>query len=527
MDKQDIAENYITLQESTQYCQYSQEYLSLRARSGKLKAVKFGRNWMTKKEWLDEYLSTVEEYKEYIDECVKRKETKNNGIESIKEFTKHIVAPENLPVGELGFFGKIKEAVFNFPSPEFFSNRLGFGFASAFASVLIIAGCVFGNSSLIKVFRQADSFAGIISSSGDVIAVGFLKNFSESALVVSDNINAIAENVGKAEIIIAKQTLNYFDGSARGVQKFVVNTNEAGGAIIKGIADIPGENIFAVAKDIQEEVENINYAGDKLLDCFVARNIRDGLDSYSAVFSVAGNIANDIGNSGDSLMAASVKDFKTAVNSVSALTYIVGGAGDEVIGGSLAGAKDLSLQASKISSFAVDNARAGKTALVLQASAFTDYSRWSFDSLRNKVFSLGDSIESFADNFKQRSGRALFSWKESAVEAFKSLTFAVSEKTRNIFAFMEEIPSLFIGAPNGQIAKTDNLSSVASQDGEGIVVIPVEGDEEKTKEKIKSFFSDEVEVAPRDKNSGIIIPVFKGKEGGEYMYMMVPINNKN
>ena len=47
---------YVSLMTATKYCQYSQEYLSLRARQGKLKAVKFGRNWVTKKEWLEEYI---------------------------------------------------------------------------------------------------------------------------------------------------------------------------------------------------------------------------------------------------------------------------------------------------------------------------------------------------------------------------------------------------------------------------------------------------------------------------------------
>jgi len=41
--------NYISLREAANYCDYSQEYLSLRARQGKLKALKFGRNWVTKK----------------------------------------------------------------------------------------------------------------------------------------------------------------------------------------------------------------------------------------------------------------------------------------------------------------------------------------------------------------------------------------------------------------------------------------------------------------------------------------------
>ena len=47
---------YISLQIASQHCDYSQEYLSLRARQGKLKSVKFGRNWVTTKEWLEEYL---------------------------------------------------------------------------------------------------------------------------------------------------------------------------------------------------------------------------------------------------------------------------------------------------------------------------------------------------------------------------------------------------------------------------------------------------------------------------------------
>ena len=51
--------NYISLQEAAEYCNHSQEYLSLRARQGKLKAVKIARNWVTKKEWLEEYLASV------------------------------------------------------------------------------------------------------------------------------------------------------------------------------------------------------------------------------------------------------------------------------------------------------------------------------------------------------------------------------------------------------------------------------------------------------------------------------------
>lgn len=49
---------YISLQEAAKYSEiYSQGYLSLRARQGKLKAVKLGRNWVTTKEWVSEYVN--------------------------------------------------------------------------------------------------------------------------------------------------------------------------------------------------------------------------------------------------------------------------------------------------------------------------------------------------------------------------------------------------------------------------------------------------------------------------------------
>ena len=50
---------YISLKEATKYCNYSQDYLKLRARQGKLKAIKIGRNWATTKEWLQDYLTKI------------------------------------------------------------------------------------------------------------------------------------------------------------------------------------------------------------------------------------------------------------------------------------------------------------------------------------------------------------------------------------------------------------------------------------------------------------------------------------
>jgi len=49
-------EKYLSLSEAAKYTPYSAEYLSLRARQGKLKAIKIGKIWVTKKEWVEEYV---------------------------------------------------------------------------------------------------------------------------------------------------------------------------------------------------------------------------------------------------------------------------------------------------------------------------------------------------------------------------------------------------------------------------------------------------------------------------------------
>ena len=51
---------YISLLEASQLSSYSQEYLSLRARQTKLRALKIGRNWVTTKSWLKEYIKIAE-----------------------------------------------------------------------------------------------------------------------------------------------------------------------------------------------------------------------------------------------------------------------------------------------------------------------------------------------------------------------------------------------------------------------------------------------------------------------------------
>ena len=55
---QDERKMFINLMEAAKYCEYSQEYLSLLARKGRIAAVKINKNWMTTREAIEEYIRT-------------------------------------------------------------------------------------------------------------------------------------------------------------------------------------------------------------------------------------------------------------------------------------------------------------------------------------------------------------------------------------------------------------------------------------------------------------------------------------
>jgi hypothetical protein len=84
---------YISLQEATKYCNYSQEYLSLRARQKKLKAIKTKKDWMTTREWLEKYIQSHKDFKK----IVKEKKIKTERPLIIVQY-KALHPPENLPI---------------------------------------------------------------------------------------------------------------------------------------------------------------------------------------------------------------------------------------------------------------------------------------------------------------------------------------------------------------------------------------------------------------------------------------------
>ena len=130
---------YISLREATQYCKHSQEYLSLRVRQGKLKALKFGRNWVTKKEWLEDYLKKVDEY-------------------NIQINAKKIISPpETLPIRKKPALRLALKSV----------TGLRFGFVVALTFVLLTTGVVFGKESLRNTFKNLNHYVAELNQSFD------------------------------------------------------------------------------------------------------------------------------------------------------------------------------------------------------------------------------------------------------------------------------------------------------------------------------------------------------------------------
>jgi hypothetical protein len=64
MEEINSDKNYISLFEASKLCSYSEPYLRLRARAGKLKSIKLGKKWMTTSAWLDDYAARVQEWRE-------------------------------------------------------------------------------------------------------------------------------------------------------------------------------------------------------------------------------------------------------------------------------------------------------------------------------------------------------------------------------------------------------------------------------------------------------------------------------
>ncbi len=189
-----IKSEYISLTEASEYSgNYSQEYLSLRARQGKLKAVKMGRNWVTKKEWVDNYSKQANNYFKYQhDLSVKSKADKTN-----KKNVNVSVQVSSL------YFDVFKSLSFRKAIP-------------AMAVLLFLATATFGYSSYKEPLNQIISFleTGVVKMK---VKLSDIELPSISMSIIPDVPSMIDRKIvsGMSQIVLKLQgAQNYFKRSA-------------------------------------------------------------------------------------------------------------------------------------------------------------------------------------------------------------------------------------------------------------------------------------------------------------------------
>jgi len=269
--------NYISLTKATKYCSYSQEYLSLRARQGRLRAIKFGRNWVTKKEWVEEYATQAKNFLKKLN-ITKSQTNQLSGAFLDKE----IFPPDNLPWGEFDV-NKLYENTVKVP-------LLRFGFAFVFVIFLLIFGGLFEVVYLGKILSQTNSYVEEVGSAGERVAIVFVRKNINDAVSIYNAFSAITPKV-VSEIsitgrVIAKETAIEFQN----VSKIILSLNKFKDKFDNNIE----KNVTSVREKTKNFADKIYFLKQTMINhiFLVAYNIDRGFNNF---FSFASIIKNYIG----------------------------------------------------------------------------------------------------------------------------------------------------------------------------------------------------------------------------------------
>lgn len=190
---------YISLQAAARLCRYSQNYLSLRARQKKLKAQKIGRNWVTTKAWLYEYIAQVGDVKKM--NVAKIPEVRpEQKIIKVQQIT--LPPPENLPIGEpASLFSK--KPIFTFVRAEVITVSLFF---------FVFSSLMFGKEGMFRAMEVAVAQTqnviedvAIITGRMDDLSIADIREtvyrfgdeVKENAINTVYNLNAAVQELGE------------------------------------------------------------------------------------------------------------------------------------------------------------------------------------------------------------------------------------------------------------------------------------------------------------------------------------------
>ncbi|HEB13538.1 MAG TPA: hypothetical protein ENI13_01005, partial [candidate division CPR3 bacterium] len=235
---------FISLQQATEYCDYTQEYLSLRARQKKLKAQKIGRNWVTTRGWLQEYIESAEDYK--------------NGDAKKIAFQPRRVEP----VGPLPFemdFEEIVEEPRRLPS---------FKLAGVVALIMLLVFTgAFGKEGIIPLLSKIDAgvqgFAkGVEDGIVATISFDYATALQKTAAVAAGGVETLGEGftygaqnpaaVGE----VAKEYLGWLQAAVTELPRQIAETyQDLDSSITSGIQN-DVQSIVGFGTSVKQEAEN-------------------------------------------------------------------------------------------------------------------------------------------------------------------------------------------------------------------------------------------------------------------------------
>ncbi|MCD6500610.1 hypothetical protein J7K42_01165 [bacterium] len=213
---------YVSLREAAKFCPYSQDYLKLRARQGKLKATKIGRNWATKKEWVDEYLKQVNNYKKRMAD---RKVKKAQEVKKVEKKKTLLTEP--------------------IPTPTFTSTT-SFHLGRRTRVIAVVCALIFIFSSIGLLFGYP-YYGPILKSVGN-----FVKNGTQNFVITIGEFSSnIGESIGQNAADISDNfSENFYNNLARSHQ-FVRDSSEAFLAGFRVFSDMKNKFAFYIHQDVQ------------------------------------------------------------------------------------------------------------------------------------------------------------------------------------------------------------------------------------------------------------------------------------
>lgn len=289
-------DKYISLQEAAKLCLYSQDYLSLRARQGKLKAQKIGRNWVTTEDWLKDYISKVEGFKNGLD-VRKQKETvvvkKQKITKTVSLDIKDIPPPLNLPV---------KDEI-PIPKTNMFFSPLGAGVATALLFLFVFSGVVFGRDGVMDFVNSTRERSQNIVK--EVVMAA--RNTQNLSIIDIKNVTYDLQSKADNRIIETFDIIDIFTKEFSGGFEYAVKSPGAAGDFVGEYVDWVGESASAIPSNIETQYSSVNVVvEDGIKDDIDGlsqgySNLNDGVNtaigsSFSSAKSFSGRVGSFFGN---------------------------------------------------------------------------------------------------------------------------------------------------------------------------------------------------------------------------------------